>query len=71
MAEALVNLLDRKSETPTRVYRGDLYEGDFNLSLLSDELGAGTNITEASVLIDTAVVPKWMASMWDAAKIEV
>ncbi|APZ54997.1 PAP2 superfamily protein [Salipiger abyssi] len=70
MAEALVNLLDGKTETTARVYRGDLYEGDFNLSLLSAELAAQDKITESTVQIDSSVVPEWLKDMWAEAQTE-
>ncbi|WP_245840978.1 phosphatase PAP2 family protein [Puniceibacterium sediminis] len=70
MAEGLINLLDGKTATPTRTYRGDTYEGDFNLSLLGDALKDPTIVETGTVALDPTQVPVWMQEMWAEVKSE-
>ncbi len=70
MAEALINLLDGRKETPTRIYHGDTYRGDFNVSLLGEALKDKDIVTVGKVAIDPSQVPAWMKEMWAEIKSE-
>ncbi|MBY6004847.1 phosphatase PAP2 family protein [Salipiger bermudensis] len=70
MAEALVNLLDGREETTARSFDGSAYAGDFNLAVMSEEIGKDSGvIRETTIKIDPSVVPDWLRKMWQKALI--
>ena len=70
LAEALINLLDNKRETSGRVYHGDTYAGDFNLTLLGEALNEPDVVHTGAVALSPRRVPVWMRKMWSAVEAE-
>ncbi|KUF11313.1 phosphoesterase [Pseudoponticoccus marisrubri] len=68
LAEALVRLLDAEPTTPARRFRGDSYQGDFNLFLLSSALGDDAVIETTSAPCDGPALPAWLRRMWSEAQ---
>jgi hypothetical protein len=70
VAEALVRLLDGETETPTRLYRGDTYAGDFSLADLTAALNDESIVETGTAALDPALAPEWLRDMWAEAKAE-
>ncbi|MFW2589941.1 phosphatase PAP2 family protein [Sagittula sp. SSi028] len=70
LAEGLIRLLDGASETPTRLYHGESYPGDFTLAALSAAFEGEGYVTTGTAPLDGTLVPAWLRDLWAEAKAE-